>query len=32
MAKHGRAQIAIRNGYGVAGAKRYIVKNAAILP
>jgi hypothetical protein len=30
MAKHGRAQITIRKGYGVAGTERYIVKNTAI--
>jgi hypothetical protein len=31
MAKYGGAQIAIGKGHRVAGTKRYIVKNAAIL-
>jgi hypothetical protein len=31
MAKHGGAQITIREGYRVAGSKGYIIKNAAIL-
>lgn len=31
MAKYGRAQIAIRKSYRVAGTKRYVIKNAAIL-
>jgi hypothetical protein len=31
MAKYGGAQIAIRKGYRVAGTKRYVIKNAAIL-
>jgi len=31
MAKYGRAQIAIRKRYRVAGTKRYIIENTAIL-
>ena len=30
MTKYGRAQVAVRKGYGVARTKRYIIKNAAI--